>query len=203
MTIRQRSLTIAIAVIIAMACPSLASETSVFVSRPFVEVSGGSDFYIEGVGVNPTASFQLGLGYRWPQLALGGSFGWTHNLDWDVGALCPRWDGSTCGSNYDPRDLFGAILYGKLYPVIVAEWLQPYVQAGMGFFLLNPESSEAAASWAYAMRVGIGVEVGLSELISLNLEVFYSNIHFPPPNEWDEGRESHIVNTSGGLVIYF
>jgi hypothetical protein len=203
MITRKLMLIPAISVILALSAPALASETSVVTSRPFVEASGGSDFYLEGVGVNPTASFQLGIGYRWSQLALGADFGWTHNLDWDVPGLCEKIDGITCANEFDKRDLFGAVLYGKLYPVIVAQWLQPYVHAGMGFFLTNPKTSEAEAAWAYAMRVGIGIEFGLSEFVSLNLEVSYASTHFPPPDEWAQERESHIINTSGGLVIYF
>lgn len=180
-----------------------ASDASVIVSRPFVEVSGGSDFYIEGVGVNPTASFQLGLGYRWPQLALGVSFGWTHNLDWNAGVLCDLWDGCVSDFGGLPRDLFGAVVYGRIFPVIVAKWLQPYLQAGMGFFLLSAKSSGDETAWAYTMRFGAGIEFGLSENVSLSLEAFYANTHFPAPDEWTDEKENHVINTSGALVVYF
>lgn len=181
-----------------------AADTSVIVSRPFVEVAGGSDFYIEGVGVNPTASFQLGLGYRWPQFALGASFGWTHNLDWNTGMLCDLfWGGFDCDGSGLPRDLFGGVVYGRIYPVIVAKWLQPYLQAGMGFFFLSSKSYGDEIAWAYAMRFGIGIEFGLSEYVSLSLEAFYANTRFPPPDEWTDEKENHVINTSGALVVYF
>lgn len=186
-----------------LSSPVWASETNVIVSRPFVEVSGGGDFYIEGIGVDPTASFQLGLGYRWPQFSLGVSFGWTHNLDWNVGVLCDLFDGSYCDDKGLPRDLFGAVVYGRIFPVIFAKWLQPYLQAGMGFFLLSSKSYGDETAWAYAMRFGIGIEFGLSEYVSLSLEAFYANTHFPPPDDFTEKTASHAINTSGALVIYF
>jgi opacity protein-like surface antigen len=196
-------ITFAGALLLLFSAPAEASDTSVIVSRPFVEVSGGSDFYIEGVGVNPTASFQLGVGYRWPQLALGASFGWTHNLDWNLGVLCDHWGGCVSDFGGLPRDLFGGVVYGRIYPVIVAKWLQPYLQAGMGFFLVTPKSSGDETAWAYTMRFGIGIEFGLSEYISLSMEAFYANTHFPPPDDFTEDAENHVINTSGSLVIYF
>lgn len=153
--------------------------------------------------MNPTASFQLGLGYRWPQLALGASFGWTHNLDWNDGILCDLWGGCVTDTSVPLRDLFGGVVYGRIYPVIVATWLQPYLQAGMGFFLLSPKYSGEETAWAYAMRFGIGIEFGLSEYLSLSLEAFYANTHFPPPDDWTDETESHAINTSGSLVVYF
>lgn len=193
----------AVSIILALSAPAWASDTNVFVSRPFVEVAGGSDFYIEGVGENPTASFKLGLGYRWPQLAVGASFGWTHNLDWDVMGLCLQVVGIDCGSRYRPRDLFGGIAHAKYYPVVLVRWLQPYVHGGFGFFLLDGQSSEEDVSFAYSVRGGLGIEFGISEFVSLNIEFSVVFTCFPAPDEWVDDRESHSLNTSGGVVVYF
>jgi hypothetical protein len=193
----------AICVILVLSAPARASETSVVASRPFVEVAGGSDFYIEGVGENPTASFKLGLGYRWPRLAVGASFGWTHNLDWDAMQLCLEVVGIDCGPMYRPRDLFGGIAYAKYFPVIALRWLQPYMHGGFGFFLLDGQSSDDDVSFAYSVRGGLGVEFGISEFVSLNLEFSVVHTSFPAPDEYSNDRESQSLNTSGGLVVYF
>ena len=202
-TIKKHKALFVIPIVLGLAVHVLASETSGVISRPFVEVSGGSNFFIEGVGDDPIPSFRLGIGYRWSRLALSASFIWMHNLDWSSTPLCD-FVGINCIDLFGQRDLFGWLIAGQLHTPEAAHWLQPYVivGAGMQFFKYGHSSDEKVAL-AFTMRCGVGAEFVLSGLLSLSIELTYAYSQYDSTDYYTGSDESHSLITSGGLVIYF
>jgi hypothetical protein len=186
-------LALALVAVAAAGC-TFTSGTLATGENPYVDVAAGAEIYFSGPPEEPTPTFDLKLGYRWPKIAVDAALMWTHNMDWTASLCIPE----ACMFT-DTRDLVGVRAATQIYFLDHRSRLQPYLTFGLGTRVMHYHE----VVWASLFLAGGGAEISLVGGLTLNISVVYALTRFEHGIGSPDGRSNHAVLPMGGLRFYF
>lgn len=156
------------------------------VGTAIVDQSGGPDLVASGTGLRLLGGWRLSQ-----RLAL--EMGWSttfHEAEADF------------GPDADTLVLSGFTGDAKIYLGGGGERVDPFVQGGVGFYLLGGSILDSQ-SIGSGFQVGPGVDLHVTEDVDITLRALYRGVAMGPPDQRDDDTFLSVLGGEAGISLRF